>query len=141
MIQHIVDFALRQRLVIFAAVLALVVLGVQAYVAVPIEAYPDVGDTQVQVITQWPGHAAEELERQITLPIERELNTAPHQNSVRSVSIAGLSVVTVTLPSSSAAWGSRRPSRTMPTSARSTRRPRSWPGPSRRPSARGWRWR
>jgi heavy metal efflux system protein len=96
MIQHIVDFALRQRLAVFAATLALIALGVQAYAELPIEAYPDVGDTQVQVITQWPGHAAEEVERQITLPLERELNTAPHQSSVRSVSIAGLSVVTVT---------------------------------------------
>src|SRR4051794_17757347 len=96
MIQSLVDFALRQRLLIFAATLALVVAGVHAYLSVPIEAYPDVGDTQVQVITQWVGHAAEEMERQVTLPIERAMNTAPHQSSVRSVSIAGLSVVTVT---------------------------------------------
>jgi cobalt-zinc-cadmium resistance protein CzcA len=96
MIQHLVDFALRQRLVVFVATLLLIGLGVQAYLTVPIEAYPDVGDTQVQVITQWPGHAAEEVERQITLPLEREMNTAPHQTTVRSVSIAGLSVVTVT---------------------------------------------
>jgi Cu/Ag efflux pump CusA len=96
MIQHLVDFALRQRLVVFAATLLLVALGIQAYLTVPIEAYPDVGDTQVQVITQWSGHAAEELERQITLPLERALNTAPHQTTVRSVSIAGLSVVSVT---------------------------------------------
>lgn len=96
MIQRIVDFALRQRLAVFAAMFGLIALGIQAYMAVPIEAYPDVGDTQVQVITQWQGHAAEEIERQITLPIERVMNTAPHQTSVRSVSIAGLSVVTVT---------------------------------------------
>ena len=96
MIQRLLAFALRQRLLILAATLALIVAGIHAYLSVPIEAYPDVGDTQVQVITQWPGHAAEEVERQITLPIERAMNTAPHQNSVRSVSIAGLSVVTVT---------------------------------------------
>ncbi|HEX5657534.1 MAG TPA: CusA/CzcA family heavy metal efflux RND transporter, partial [Polyangiales bacterium] len=96
MIQRLLDFALRQRLVVLAATLALIVIGVNSYLSVPIEAYPDVGDTQVQVITQWVGHAAEEVERQITLPIERAMNSAPHQNSVRSVSIAGLSVVTVT---------------------------------------------
>jgi cobalt-zinc-cadmium resistance protein CzcA len=96
MIQRLLDFALRQRLVVLAATLALIVLGVSSYLSVPIEAYPDVGDTQVQVITQWVGHAAEEVERQITLPIERAMNSAPHQSSVRSVSIAGLSVVTVT---------------------------------------------
>jgi cobalt-zinc-cadmium resistance protein CzcA len=96
MIQRIVDFAIRQRLAVLVATLVLIVTGIHAYVSVPIEAYPDVGDTQVQVITQWQGHAAEEVERQITLPIERKMNSAPHQNSVRSVSIAGLSVVTVT---------------------------------------------
>ncbi|MDB4985189.1 MAG: heavy metal efflux pump, cobalt-zinc-cadmium, partial [Myxococcaceae bacterium] len=96
MIQRLLDFALRQRLFILAATLALIVAGIHAYISVPIEAYPDVGDAQVQVITQWAGHASEEVERQITLPIERAMNTAPHQNSVRSVSIAGLSVVTVT---------------------------------------------
>jgi cobalt-zinc-cadmium resistance protein CzcA len=96
MIQGVVDFALRQRAMILAATLALIVVGVHAYLSVPIEAYPDVGDTQVQVITQWVGQGAEEMERQVTLPIERVMNSAPHQTSVRSVSIAGLSVVTVT---------------------------------------------
>ena len=96
MIQRLVDFALRQRLTIFVCALLLVALGLQSFVAVPIEAYPDVGDTQVQVITQWPGHAAEELERLVSAPLERALNTVPRQVSVRSVSIAGLSVVTVT---------------------------------------------
>jgi cobalt-zinc-cadmium resistance protein CzcA len=96
MIQRLLDFALRQRLLILAATGALIVAGIHAYLSVPIEAYPDVGDTQVQVITQWPGHAAEEVERQITVPIERAMNTAPHQDTVRSVSIAGLSVVTAT---------------------------------------------
>lgn len=96
MIRALVDFALRQRLLVLALSLVLVALGIHAYLSVPIEAYPDVGDTQVQVITQWPGHAAEELEREVTLPIERQMNTAPHQTAVRSVSIAGLSVVTVT---------------------------------------------
>ncbi|MFT3924882.1 MAG: CusA/CzcA family heavy metal efflux RND transporter [Myxococcales bacterium] len=96
MIQRVVDFALRQRLVILAASLALIGVGIHAYLSVPIEAYPDVGDTMVQVITQWIGQGTEEIERQITLPIERVMNSAPHQTSVRSVSIAGLSVVTVT---------------------------------------------
>lgn len=96
MIQRLVDFALRQRATIVVCALLLVALGIQSFRAVPIEAYPDVGDTQVQVITPWPGHAAEELERQVSVPLERVLNTVPRQVSVRSVSIAGLSVVTVT---------------------------------------------
>ncbi len=66
MVRRIVDFALRQRLVILIAAVMLVGLGVHAFTVVPIEAYPDVGDTQVTVITQWPGHAAEEVERQVT---------------------------------------------------------------------------
>jgi len=71
MIQQLVDFSLRQRLIVLLATLGLVALGIHAYFSVPIEAYPDVGDTQVQVITQWAGHAAEEIERQITLPRAR----------------------------------------------------------------------
>src|SRR3954463_12818427 len=108
MIRQLVDFALRQRLTIVAACLALLAVGGQSYLAVPIEGYPDVGDTQVQVITQWPGHASEELERQVTLPIERLMNTAPHQVSVRSVSIAGLSVVTVTFAEGTADYFARQ---------------------------------
>ncbi|HSC87310.1 MAG TPA: CusA/CzcA family heavy metal efflux RND transporter [Polyangiaceae bacterium] len=96
MIQSLVDFALRQRLVILVATLIVALWGVESFTHVPIEAYPDVGDTQVQVISQWPGHASEEIERLITVPIEREMNTVPRQATVRSVSISGLSVVTVT---------------------------------------------
>ncbi len=96
MIQHVVEFALRRRLLVLMSSVVLVIVGAHAYVALPIEAYPDVGDTQVQIITQWLGQGAEELERQVTLPIERVMNSAPHQTAVRSVSIPGLSVVTVT---------------------------------------------
>lgn len=96
MIQAIVDFALRQCLAVLAAALVLVALGTHAFVSVPIEAYPDVGDTQVQLISQWPGHAAQEGEREVTIPLERALNAVPHQVSMRSISSAGLSVVTVT---------------------------------------------
>ena len=95
MIQNIVEFALRQRGLILAACLALIALGVNAFMNLPIEAYPDVADTWVQIITQWPGHAAEEVERQITLPVERQMNGVPKQTAVRSTSIAGLSVVTL----------------------------------------------
>jgi cobalt-zinc-cadmium resistance protein CzcA len=109
-IHRLVDFALRQRLVILVAAVLVTAIGVHAVTQVPIEAYPDVGDTQVLVITQWPGHAAEEVERQITLPIERVMNTAPHQVAVRSVSIAGLSVVTVTFADGTNDWFARQQS-------------------------------
>lgn len=95
MIQGIVDFAIRQRVVVLAAAAILVALGVYSFEQLPIEAYPDVADTWVQVITQWPGHASEEVERQITLPTERVMNGVPRQTVVRSTSIAGLSVVSI----------------------------------------------
>lgn len=95
MIRLLVEFATRRRLVILVAVAVLVALGANAFSNLPIEAYPDVADTWVQIITQWPGHAAEEVERQITLPTERVMNGVPRQSSLRSTSIAGLSVVTL----------------------------------------------
>ena len=95
MIHRIVEFALKQRLVVLVAALVLVGLGVNALRNLPIEAYPDVADTWVQIITQWPGHAGEEVERQITVPTERVMNGVPKQNAIRSTSIAGLSVVTL----------------------------------------------
>ncbi|HEX4351955.1 MAG TPA: efflux RND transporter permease subunit, partial [Polyangiales bacterium] len=95
MIHTIVEFALRQRAVILVAAVVLVGLGIEAFTNLPIEAYPDVADTWVQIITQWPGHAAEEVERQITLPSERVMNGVPRQTAIRSTSIAGLSVVTL----------------------------------------------
>ena len=95
MIHRIVEFALKQRLVILVAALVLVGLGINALKNLPIEAYPDVADTWVQIITQWPGHAGEEVERQITVPTERVMNGVPKQNAIRSTSIAGLSVVTL----------------------------------------------
>jgi cobalt-zinc-cadmium resistance protein CzcA len=95
MIHRIVEFALKQRLVILVSALVLVLLGVNALSNLPIEAYPDVADTWVQIITQWPGHAGEEVERQITVPTERVMNGVPKQSAIRSTSIAGLSVVTL----------------------------------------------
>ncbi|WP_394847912.1 CusA/CzcA family heavy metal efflux RND transporter [Pendulispora brunnea] len=95
MIERIVEFALRQRAVIVVAAAIIAILGLFAFQRLPIEAYPDVADTWVQVITQWPGHAAEEVERQITIPAERVLNGVPKQVAVRSTSIAGLSVITL----------------------------------------------
>ncbi len=95
MIHRIVEFALKQRLVILVTALVLIGLGINALENLPIEAYPDVADTWVQIITQWPGHAGEEVERQITVPTERVMNGVPKQNAIRSTSIAGLSVVTL----------------------------------------------
>src|SRR6202162_5495488 len=95
MIRALIDFALRNRLMILGAALVLFVWGILSFHALPIEAYPDVADTYAQVITQWPGHAAEEVEPQITVPLEVELHGVDHLQHLRSTSLAGLSVITI----------------------------------------------
>ncbi|MEB0233205.1 efflux RND transporter permease subunit, partial [Undibacterium sp. 10I3] len=96
MLNKFVDFVLTQRVFVLVLTVALVVFGYRALGNLPIEAFPDVQDVQVQIVTQFPGQAAEEVERAITLPIEREMSGVPGQTQVRSVSIIGLSVVTIT---------------------------------------------
>ncbi|WP_028310753.1 efflux RND transporter permease subunit [Derxia gummosa] len=96
MLDKIVGFALRERLFVLVIAAALVVAGVRAFLNLPIEAFPDVQDVQVQVISQWPGQAPEEVERAITQPVERAMSGVPHMSQLRSVSITGLSVVTMT---------------------------------------------
>jgi len=95
MIRKIVAFSLQKRVLIIFFVVIIAVGGSVAFKNLPIEAYPDIADTWVQIINQWPGHAAEEVERQITVPIEIAMNGVPHQTHVRSVSLFGLSVVTL----------------------------------------------
>ena len=95
MIRYFVDFALRNRLLVLSLGLLLLIWGVYSFHTLPVEAYPDVADTWVQVITQWPGHAAEEVEQQITVPAEIQLNGVAHLAHLRSVSLFGLSVVTL----------------------------------------------
>ncbi len=95
MIRGLIDFALRNRIMVLSVALVLFLWGVWSFHNLPIEAYPDVADTYTQIITQWPGHAAEEVEQQITVPLEVQLNGVPHMTHLRSVSLAGLSVVTI----------------------------------------------
>ncbi len=95
MIQRLVDFALHQRFVTLALTLLLVSLGIVAFKRLPIEAYPDVADVEVDVITLWPGHAAEEVERHLTIPLEKELNGIARLTFLRSFSIFGLSMIRV----------------------------------------------
>src|SRR4030088_1277307 len=96
MIRRLVRFALRQRLLVLGATALLVVMGLRAFADLPIEAVPDVEDIHVTIISQWPGHAAEEIERSVTLPIERLMNGTPHLTNLRSTSIFRLSVVPMT---------------------------------------------
>ncbi len=93
MIRSLVDFALNNRFIVLSVALAVFVWGVISFKRLPVEAYPDVANTWVQVITQWPGRAAEEVEQQVTVPIEVQMNGIPHLLHVRSASLAGLSVV------------------------------------------------
>ena len=93
MIRSLVDFALNNRFVVLGIAVLLLARGVVSFKNLPVEAYPDVANTWVQVITQWPGRAAEEVEQQITIPIEIQMNGIPYLLHVRSASLAGLSVV------------------------------------------------
>src|SRR6266478_1424356 len=95
MIRSFVDFALNNRILVLSLAVLLFIWGVVSFHKLPIEAYPDVADTYVQIISQWPGHAAEEVEQQITVPLEVELNGVPHLTHLRSLSLAGLSVITL----------------------------------------------
>jgi len=95
MVQRIVDFALREKWLMLSLGIALLVWGIISFHRLPVEAYPDVAPPWVQVITQWPGHAAEEVEQQITVPIEIQMNGIAHMVDLRSQSLFGLSVVTM----------------------------------------------
>jgi cobalt-zinc-cadmium resistance protein CzcA len=95
-LSKLVDFVLAQRVFVLILTAALLAFGYRAFGNLPIEAFPDVQDVQVQIITQYPGQAPEEVERAVTLPIEREMSGVPHQTQLRSVTISGLSVVTLT---------------------------------------------
>lgn len=96
MIAQLLRFALRQRFITVLIGLTLIGVGLWAFAQLKIEAYPDISDTQVVVITQYPGRAAEEVEQQVTVPIERALNSAPNVIARRSRTIFGLSVVELT---------------------------------------------
>ncbi len=91
MIRGLVDFALNNRFIVLTIAILLLFWGAISFHSLPVEAYPDVADNYVQIITQWPGRAAEEIEQQVTIPIEIQMNGIPHLTHLRSVSLAGLS--------------------------------------------------
>jgi cobalt-zinc-cadmium resistance protein CzcA len=90
-IRALVDFALDKRLFVAFFGILLLVWGLISFKALPVEAYPDVANNYVQVITQWPGRAAEEVEQQVTVPLEIAVNGIPHLEHLRSVSLFGIS--------------------------------------------------
>jgi cobalt-zinc-cadmium resistance protein CzcA len=93
MIRALIDYALNQRFLVLAGAFLLLVWGAISFHNLPVEAYPDVANNYVQVITQWPGRAAEEVEQQVTIPIEIVMNGIPHLEHLRSTSLFGLSSV------------------------------------------------
>jgi cobalt-zinc-cadmium resistance protein CzcA len=96
MIHRIVQFALNQRFLVLMLTAFIVVVGVVSFERMPVDAYPDLSPPMVEIITQWPGHAAEEVERLVTLPIEVEMNGVPKLVFMRSISLYGLSDVILT---------------------------------------------
>lgn len=95
MLDRLVDSALRNRLLALVAGMLVLAFGIISFRSLPIEAYPDVADPWVTVVTQWPGRAAEEVEQQITIPLEIELSGVARRTHMRSTSLFGLSVVTL----------------------------------------------
>jgi len=93
MIAKLVSFALKQPFLIIVAALALMAWGVWSFQKLPIDAYPDLSPPHVELITQWPGHASEEVERLVTIPLEIEMNGIPRLDSLRSISLYGLSSI------------------------------------------------
>src|SRR5208282_357830 len=100
MIHQIVQAALRQRFLVLMLTAFITVAGIISFQRMPVDAYPDLSPPQVEIITQWPDHAAEEVERLVTLPLELEMNGVPHMVVMRSISLYGLSDLILTFEDS-----------------------------------------
>jgi cobalt-zinc-cadmium resistance protein CzcA len=108
MIHHIVQFALRQRFLVIIITLLIVIAGAESFRRMPVDAYPDLSPPMVELITQWPGHAAEEVERLTTLPLELAMNGTPNLKVMRSISLYGLSDVILTFEDSTDSYFARQ---------------------------------
>ncbi len=95
MIGRITSYTLRHRAIVLAVLVLFILAGINAFQRLPVEAFPDVSNMSVQVITLFPGHATEEVERLVTIPIENQMNSVPKLVSLRSISLFGLSQVTL----------------------------------------------
>jgi len=94
-IRNIVGFSLKNKFFTFFMVGVLVIAGVFSFLNTPIEAFPDVTNTQIIIVTQWPGRSAEEIERFVTRPIEVSMNSVQRKTNVRSITMFGLSVMKI----------------------------------------------
>jgi cobalt-zinc-cadmium resistance protein CzcA len=108
MIHRIVQAALRQRFLVLMLTGFITVGGILSFQRMPVDAYPDLSPPQVEIITQWPDHAAEEVERLVTLPLELEMNGVPHMVVMRSISLYGLSDVILTFQESTDSYFARQ---------------------------------
>lgn len=108
MTDRILAFCLQQRVFVLTASVILIIFGIYAFKRLPVQAFPDVQNVFVQVVTQYPGQAPEEVEKLVTLPIEKGMNGLPHLINMRSVSIFGLSVVTLTFDDDAEDYFSRQ---------------------------------
>ena len=95
LIKDIIAFSLKNKFFVFFSIGVILVAGIVSYINTPIEAFPDVTNTQITIITQWPGRSAEEVERYITMPIEIAMNSVQSKTNVRSTTVFGLSVIKV----------------------------------------------
>src|SRR6185437_6020172 len=102
MIRALIDSSLSNRFLVTVGAVLLLIWGAISFHNLPVEAYPDVANNYVQVITQWPGHAAEEIEQQVTIPIEIVMNGIPHLDHLRSFSVFGLSSLSLVFDDESA---------------------------------------
>ena len=90
MIDRLVSFALSQRFLVIMTMAALMIWGAYSFQKLPIDAYPDLSPPHVEIVTQWPGHAAEEVERLVSIPLEIEMHGIPRLEALRSISLYGL---------------------------------------------------
>src|ERR1700739_3661590 len=100
MIHRVVQAALKQRFLVLIFVALIAAWGAISFQRMPVDAYPDLSPPMVELITQWPGHAAEEMERLVTRPLEVEMNGVPHLEVMRSISLYGLSDIRLTFEES-----------------------------------------
>lgn len=107
MLRWLIELCVHRRFAVMTTVAVIALFGVHAFMETPIEAYPDVTNTQVTVITLMPGYAPEEVERQVTVPLERVLNGTPNMMQMRSQSLFGLSLVTLLFDDDSDSFHSR----------------------------------
>src|SRR5882757_2047023 len=108
MIHHIVQAALRQRFLVLMLTVFITVGGILSFQRMPVDAYPDLAPPQVEITTQWPGHATEEVERLVSLPLELAMNGVPHLVVMRSISLYGLSDIKLTFADNTDSYFARQ---------------------------------